>query len=175
MENAEFQQGTVTIKELQAELDKLIDLRDRILNLEGRICGGEKELRRMEQFEYPWADVVQGSRPDLTIGPIVVRGIPVTEIDRKRNILRTQRSHLTALEEQLDEQTHAAESLIARMPLTLHREMIVERYIRQRKWKDIAAEMNRKFPKKKKRFTDESCKKMMQRFWGGVGNEKGDE
>lgn len=172
MENAEFQQGAVTIKELQAELDKLIDLRDRILNLEERIRNGEKELRRMEQFEYPWADVVQGSRPDLTIGPIAVRGIPVTEIDRKRNILRTQRSHLTALEEQVDEQTHAAESLIARMPLTLHREIIAERYIRQRKWKDVASEMNRKFPKKKKKFTEESCKKMMQRFWGGVDNEK---
>ena len=172
MENAEFQQGTAKIKELQAELDKLIDLRDRILNLEERIRNGEKELRRMEQFEYPWADVVQGSRPDLTIGPIAVRGIPVTEIDRKRNILRTQRSHLTALEEQLDEQTHVAESLIARMPFTLHREIIAERYIRQRKWKEVASEMNRKFPKKKKRFTDESCKKMMQRFWGGVDNEK---
>lgn len=172
MENAKFQQSTATIKELQAELDKLIDLRDRILNLEERIRNGEKELMRMEQFEYPWADVVQGSRSDLTIGPIAVRGIPVTEIDRKRNILRTQRSHLTALEEQLDEQTHVAESLIARMPFTLHREIIAERYIRQRKWKDVASEMNRKFPKKKKRFTEESCKKMMQRFWGGVGNEK---
>lgn len=172
MENAKFQQSTATIKELQAELDKLIDLRDRILNLEERIRKGEKELRRMEQFEYPWADVVQGSRPDLTIGPIAVRGIPVTEIDRKRNILRTQRRHLTALEEQVDEQTHAAESLIARMPLTLHREIIAERYIRQRKWKDVASEMNRKFPKKKKKFTEESCKKMMQRFWDGVDNEK---
>ncbi len=172
MENAKFQQDTVTINELRIELDRLIDLRDKILNLEERIRNGEKELRRMEQFEYPWADVVQGSRPDLTIGPIAVRGIPVTEIDRKRNILRTQRSHLTALEEQLDEQTHVAESLTARMPITLHREMIVERYIRQRKWKDVASEMNRKFPKKKRRFTEESCKKMMQRFWGGVGNEK---
>lgn len=172
MENAKFQQSTVTINELRIELDRLIDLRDKILNLEERIRNGEKELMRMEQFEYPWADVVQGSRSDLTIGPIAVRGIPVTEIDRKRNILRTQRSHLTALEEQLDEQTHVAESLIARMPFTLHREIIAERYIRQRKWKDVASEMNRKFPKKKKRFTEESCKKMMQRFWGGVGNEK---
>lgn len=176
MNRPEFLQGNEwTPEAVRAELEYLNDLRDRFSRLSNQIDHEEVVLEYLEQHEYPWADVVRGSRPDLTIGPIAVHGIPVTEIERRRSRLRTLRSHLTALEEQLDEQQQAVEQMLAEMPPTIVREMLRERFLHQKKWKDVATAMNGKYPGKKKKFTEESCKKRVQRYLGMDQEFKEDE
>lgn len=164
MNRPEFLQGDEwTPEAVRAELEYLDKLRDRFNGLSNQIDHEEAIVECLESYDFPWADVVKGSRPDLTIGPIAVRGIPVAEIERKRNRLRTLRSHLTALEEQLDEQQQAVEQMLAEMPHTIVREMLKERFLYQKRWKDVATAMNGKYPKKKK-FTEDSCKKRVQRY-----------
>lgn len=164
MNRPEFlQDDEWTPETVRDELEYLDELRDRLDGLSNQIAHEEAVLKYLEQHEYPWADVVRGSRPDLTIGPIVVHGIPVAEIERKRNRLRMLRSHLTALEEQLDDQQQAVKQMLAEMPPTIVREMLRERFLYQKRWKDVATAMNGKYPKKKK-FTEDSCKKRVQRY-----------
>ena len=164
MNRPEFlQDDEWTPETVRDELEYLDELRDRLDGLSNQIAHEEAVLKYLEQHEYPWADVVRGSRPDLTIGPIVVHGIPVAKIERKRNRLRMLRSHLTALEEQLDDQQQAVKQMLAEMPPTIVREMLRERFLYQKRWKDVATAMNGKYPKKKK-FTEDSCKKRVQRY-----------
>ena len=116
------------------------------------------------------ADTVKGSRRDLTIGPIKVTGIPDPVYCRKQKARERYGKLLAAKEAELLELTTQAEEYIETIQSSELRIMFRLYFIDGLSDLKVADRMNRTFPKRKKKYTDESVKKRRQRFFEKFAN-----
>ena len=132
-----------------------------------------RRIRELDKFlENPpiVADTVKGSRADLTIGPIKIVGIPDPVYCRKQKARERYRKLLDAKEAELLELTTQAEEYIEMIQSSELRIMFRLYFIDGLSDLKVADRMNRTFPKRKKKYTDESVKKRRQRFFEKFAN-----
>lgn len=137
------------------------DMIEEIKDLRGRI-------RKLEKFlENPpiVSDTVRGTRKDGTIGPIKVTGIPDPEYRRKKAIRDKYQKMLEIKEAELLELTCQAEEYIESIEKAELRIMFRLYFIDGLSDAKVADRMNRAFPKRKIKYTDENIKKRRQRFF----------
>ena len=137
------------------------EMMEEIKDLRGRI-------RKLERFlENPpiVSDTVRGTRRDGTIGPIKVTGIPDPEYRRKKVIREKYQKMLEEKEIELLELTCQAEEYIESIEKAELRIMFRLYFIDGLSDAKVADRMNRIFPKRKVRYTDENVKKRRQRFF----------
>lgn len=137
------------------------EMMEEIKDLRGRI-------RKLEKFlENPpiVSDTVRGTRRDGTIGPIKVTGIPDPEYRRKKVIREKYQKMLEEKEAELLELTCQAEEYIESIEKAELRIMFRLYFIDGLSDAKVAERMNRIFPKRKVRYTDENVKKRRQRFF----------
>lgn len=137
------------------------EMMEEIKDLRGRI-------RKLEKFlEDPpiVSDTVRGTRRDGTIGPIKVTGIPDPEYKRKKVIREKYQKMLEEKEAELLELTCQAEEYIESIEKAELRIMFRLYFIDGLSDSKVADRMNRIFPKRKVRYTDENVKKRRQRFF----------
>lgn len=137
------------------------EMMEEIKDLRGRI-------RKLERFlENPpiVSDTVRGTRRDGTIGPIKVTGIPDPEYRRKKVIREKYQKMLEEKEAELLELTCQAEEYIESIEKAELRIMFRLYFIDGLSDAKVAERMNRIFPKRKVRYTDENVKKRRQRFF----------
>lgn len=139
--------------------EEIKDLRQRIMKLD-------------KFLEHPpiVADTVTGSRKDLTIGPIKVTGIPDPIYVRKQNARERYRKMLELKEAELLELTTQAEEYIDNIEKSELRIMFRLYFIDGLSDAKVADRMNQMFPKRKKKYTDESVKKRRQRYFEKIEN-----
>ena len=87
-------------------------------------------------------------------------------MERKHKALVKLKETLEQKEAELIEMTSQVEEYIGTIPKSELRIMFRFYYIDRLPWWRVAREMNRIFPKRK--YTEESCKKKNQRFFGNV-------
>ena len=127
-----------------------------------------QQIMKLDKFlEKPpiVADTVTGSRKDLTIGPIKITGIPDREYTRKKNARMRYRALLEAKETELLELTCQAEEYIDSIQKSELRIMFRLYYIDGLTWVQVAHRMNRIFPKRKAKFSEDSCRMRNARFF----------
>ena len=139
-------------------LKQLPDIRKEIRDLEKVVASLEKYINTMKQDEV--YATVTGSRADLTIGPIKVRGHPqkeygkkISELQKKKTLMEKKKTELLQLENE-------AEEYIQSIQDSGLRRIMRSKYIDDLSWQQVANKMGW-------RYTAESCRKKAERFLSG--------
>lgn len=148
------------------DLDKEIlvqycEMKEEIKDIRRRIGELDKYL------EHPpiVSDTVKGTRKDGTYGPIKITGIPDPQYQRKGAARERLRKMLTAKEEELLELTCQAEKYIENIDKSEVRIMFRLYYIDGLPWWKVAQAMNRMLPRRRVKFTEDSCRMRNNRFF----------
>lgn len=124
----------------------------------------EKLEREIEKLGVV-SDTVKGTREDGTYGPIKVTGYPRPEYYRKKAAIERYKKLIERKEAELLELTCKAEEYIESIDKSEVRIMFRIYYIDGLPWWKVAQKMNQMFPKRKKRFTEDSCWQRNKRFF----------
>lgn len=135
-------------------MEEIKDLRERI-----------RKLDKFLQNPPIVSDMVKGTRRDGTIGPIKITGIPDPECNAKRRVREWYRKMLEAKEAELLDLTCKAEEYIESIDKAELRIMFRLYFIDGLSDAKVADQMNRIFPKRRIKYTDENVKKRRQRFF----------
>lgn len=124
-----------------------------------------KELDKYLEHPPIVADTVKGTRKDGTYGPIKITGIPDPQYRRKGAARERLRMRLAAKEEELLELTCQAEEYIESIDRSEVRIMFRLYYIDGLPWWKVALRMNGMFPRRRVKFTEDSCRMRNNRFF----------
>lgn len=130
-----------------------------------------KRIQKLDKFlvePHQVSDTVKGTRRDGTIGNIKITGYPVPEYYRKTAIRDRYKALLKLKEAELLELACRAEEYIEAIPKSELRIMFRLYYIDGLPWWKVAQSMNRLFPKRRVKFTEDSCKKRNLRYFENV-------
>ena len=130
------------------------EMKEEIKDIRRRI----QKLDRFLEEPHQVSDTVKGTRRDGTIGSIKVTGYPVPEHYRKQRLRERYRLLLERKEAELLELTCQAEEYIQGIPKSEVRTMFRLYYIDGLPWWKVAQAMNRMFPKRRVKFTEDSCR-----------------
>lgn len=139
------------------------ELREEIKDLRERIEKDELRLQRIEE-EGVVTDTVTGTRKDGTIGTIKITGFPLPEYSRVKTMIKERIVKLHILENGFQETVNAIDDFINRIPRSDLRQMFRLYYIDDMTWSRVAINMNDRFPKKRIKYTEESCRKRHDRY-----------
>lgn len=137
------------------------EMKEEIKDIRRRIQKLDKFLSQSHQV----SDTVKGTRRDGTIGSIKVTGYPVPEHYRKMAIRERYKDLLEKKETELLELTCQAEEYIESIPKSELRIMFRLYYIDGLPWWKVAQAMNRMLPKRRVKFTEDSCRMRNNRFF----------
>lgn len=141
-------------------IEEIKDIRKRIEKL-------KREREKLSRQQV--SDSVKGSKGELNLyGVIKITGIEDPLLLRKETALTKWQKILELKEIELLELTCQAEEYIETIPKSELRIMFRLYYIDLLPWWKVAQQMNRMFPKRKVKYTEESCKKRNQRFFENV-------
>lgn len=138
--------------------EEIKDLRRRIRKLEGEI----DSLGVV-------SDTVKGTRKDGTIGSIKITGYPEPRYWRLKNILESRKKRLIEAEEKLQEMVGEVEKYIDSIESSELRIMFRLYYVDNLTWYQVAIRMNDMFPKRRIKYTEDSCKQRHKRFLDKIG------
>lgn len=145
-------------------LEQYYHLREEIRDLRKRIDQGEKYLREMEEEGYQVSDSVKGSRKDGTIGSIRITGFPLPEYERVKTMTKKRIVKLRIMEDDLLEVMNQVDDFINAIPQSDLRQIFRLYYLDDMTWLQVATNMNRRFPKKRIKYTEDSCRKRHDRY-----------
>lgn len=127
-----------------------------------------RRIRELDKYlEHPpiVSDTVKGTRRDGTYGSIKITGIPDPQYRKKGVARRRLKKMLDLKEEELLELTCQAEEYIESIPKAEVRIMFRLYYIDGLPWWKVAQAMNSMFPKRRIKFTEDSCRMRNNRFF----------
>lgn len=145
-------------------LEQYYHLREEIRDLRKRIDQGEKYLREMEEEGYQVSDSVKGTRKDGTIGSIRITGFPLPEYERVKTMTKKRIVKLRIMEDDLLEVMNQVDDFINAIPQSDLRQIFRLYYLDDMTWLQVATNMNRRFPKKRIKYTEDSCRKRHDRY-----------
>jgi len=137
------------------------EMKEEIRDIRKRI----KELDKFLSEPHQVSDTVKGTRRDGTIGSIKVTGYPVPEYYRKQALRERYKKLLEQKETELLELTCQAEEFIEGIPKSEVRIMFRLYYLDGLPWWKVAQAMNRMFPKRRVKFTEDGCRMRNNRFF----------
>ena len=150
-------------KPLKDALVQYCELREEIKDLRERIDRDKRRLHRIQEDGIV-TDTVKGTRKDGTIGSIKITGFPVPEYEAIEAMLKKRIAKLGILEEELQEAVNAVDNYIADIPKSDLRPMFRMYYLDDMTWRQVANNMNSRFPKRRIKYTEDSCRKRHDRF-----------
>lgn len=139
------------------------EMREEIKDLRDRIDRDQRRLERIRE-EGIVSDTVRGTRKDGTIGPIKIAGFPVPEYKAVEAMLKKRIAKLGILEDELQEAVSAMDDYITAIPKSDLRQMFRLYYLDDLTWRQVANNMNARFPKRRIKYTEDSCRKRHDRF-----------
>lgn len=143
-------------------LIQYVDMVEEIKDLRRRIHELEKQIDRIKE-EGAVKDTVSGGMGGTQ--HFVVEGFPVPEYNRKMMLLRSRKTMLEEKEAELLELTNQVEEYIGSIEKSELRIMFRLYYIDGLTWIQVAHRMNRMFPKRRKAYTEDSCRMRNTRFF----------
>ena len=138
------------------------DMKEEIKDLRRRIRELEKQIDRIKE-EGAVKDTVSGGMGGTQ--HYIVEGFPVPEYNRKMMLLRSRKAMLEEKEAELLELTNQVEEYIGGIEKSELRIMFRLYYIDGLTWIQVAHRMNRMFPKRRKAYTEDSCRMRNTRFF----------
>ena len=145
-------------------LEQYCAMREEAKDLRRRIDQGEAYLNEMNKAGYQVSDSVKGTRKDGTIGAIRITGKPFPEYERIKTMTRRRVEKLKILEEDLLEATNQVDDFINAIPKSELRMIFRFYYLDDMTWFQVANNMNGRFPKKRIKYTGDSCRMAHNRY-----------
>lgn len=137
------------------------EMKEEIKDIRRRKEKLEKEIKNISIV----SDSVKGTRKDGTYGSIKITGYPTPAYYRKKAAIEKLQKMLENKEAELLELMSQAEEYIESVPKSEVRTMFRLYYIDGLPWWKVAQAMNRMFPKRRVRFTEDSCWQRNKRFF----------
>lgn len=153
-----MREGRPLDKEVLIQYSKMVE---EIKDIRRRKEKLEKEIKSLGMV----TDSVKGTRPDGTYGSIKITGYPTPEYYRKKAAIERHQKQLELKEAELLELTSQAEEYIESIEKSEVRTMFRLYYIDGLPWWKVAQAMNRMFPKRRVKFTEDSCRMRNNRIF----------
>lgn len=150
--------------EIITKLEQYYAMKQEAKDLRQRIEAGERYLAEMEKEGCQVSDTVTGTRKDGTIGAICVTGFPIPEYEKIKTMTKKRIARLKILEEELIEAMNQVDDFINRIPKSELRMIFRLYYIDDCTWFRVAHTMNSRFPKRKSKYTADSCRMLHNRY-----------
>lgn len=138
-------------------------MKEEIKDLRRRITEDQKKIDRLNSLIV--ADSVTcGKKGKKPIRTVKIKGFPKMEIERRQALLERRQAKLRMLETDLIEKQLQVEEYIQTIEKSELRIMFRLYYIDSFTWYQVAMRMNQIFPKRRIKYTDDSCRKRHDRF-----------
>ena len=144
-------------------LSEYADMKEEIKDLRRRIEADRKALDKLHRMIVT-DSVTCGKKGKKPLCTVKVQGVPVSAIERREAALEKRLELLQELEASLVEKQVQVEKYISLMEKSELRIMFRFYFIDDLSYPKVAMEMNKLFPKRKKRYTEDSVRKRIQRF-----------
>lgn len=145
-------------------LEQYCSMQQEARDLRRRIEMGERYLEKMREEGYQVSDSVKGTKKDGTIGTIRITGFPFPEYERVEKMTKRRVEKLRILEEDLLEALNKVDDFISEIPKSELRMMFRFYYLDDMMWFQVAENMNSRFPKKRIKYTADSCRMAHNRY-----------
>ena len=143
------------------------DMKEEIKDLRRRIEKIQKELDKLHE-QIVVDSVSCGKKWKKPLGTVKITGRPVGVISRKEQLLNKRNRRLEELEEELLEMTIQVEEYIESIEKSELRIIFRLYFLDDLSYPKVADQMNKMFPKRRIRYTDENIKKKIQRYFENV-------
>ena len=143
------------------------DMKEEITDLRRRIEKIQKELDKLHG-QTVVDSVSCGKKGKKPLGAVKITGRPVGAISRKEQLLKKRTRRLEELEEELLEMTIQVEEYIESIEKSELRIIFRLHFLDDLSYPKVADQMNKMFPKRRIRYTDENIKKKIQRYFENV-------
>ena len=140
------------------------ELRQEAADLRLRIERDQRRLSEMQEKGYVVSDTVKGTRKDGTIGPIKITGFPEPTYEDTKAMLKKRIAKLEIVESDLLAAVNKVDDYIAAIPKSKLRMIFRFYYLDDLTWTQVAIKMNERFPGKRIKYTEDSCRKQHDRY-----------
>ena len=144
-------------------LEQYLELKEEIRDLQDRIDRDERRLEKIRK-EGVVSDTVKGTRSDGTFGPIKITGYPIPEHNQVKNMIKKRVAKLHILEDDLQNAINEVDEFIGKVPKSDLRMIFRFRYLDDMTWAAVALNMNDRFPKRRIKYTEDSCRMRRDRY-----------
>lgn len=139
------------------------DMKEEIKDLRRRILNDKKEIERLSKV-LVGDSVACGKKGKKPLHTVKIKGFPGMEYERRRALLERRVAKLEMLETDLLEKQIQVEEFIEEIERSRLRNMFRLYYVDNLTWDMVAMRMNYMYPKKRIPYTNESCRKLHDRF-----------
>lgn len=145
------------------------DMKEEIKDLRKRIDKDRKELDRLNNMIVT-DSVSCGKKGKKPLRTVKIQGTPTRLIERKEAALEKRIALVEKLEISLLEKQTQVEEYIQQIEKSELRTIFRLYFIDDLSYPKVAMEMNRIYPKRRIKYTDENVKKKVQRFFKNLEN-----
>lgn len=147
----------------KAILVEYADMKEEIKDLRRRIDEDNRAIERLRNSVVT-DSVTCGKKGKKPLRTVKIQGRPTTLIKRKERALNNNKAQLERLEIDLLEKQTEVEEYIQQIEKSEIRSLMRFYYIDDLNWVQVAHRMNQMYPKKRKPYTDDSCRCKHNRY-----------
>lgn len=147
----------------KAVLSEYANMREEIKDLRRRIAEDQRRINRLQHLVV--SDSVNcGKKGKKPIRTVKIKGFPQAEINRRIALMQKRQAKLQMMETDLIEKQLQVEEYIQTFQKSDLRIIFRLYYIDNLTWYQVALKMNQMFPKRRIKYTEDSCRKRHDRF-----------
>ena len=140
------------------------DMLEEIKDLRRRIQEDQKKIDQLSQTIVS-DSVTCGKKGKKPLRTIKIKGFPNMEINRRIGLLKKRKAKLMLLESDLLEKQIQVEEYIDGIDKSELRMMFRLYYLDNLTWYQVALQMNQIFPKRRIKYTEDSCRMRNKRYF----------
>lgn len=140
------------------------DMLEEIKDLRRRIQEDQKKIDQLSQTIVS-DSVTCGKKGKKPLRTVKIKGFPNMEIKRRIGLLKKRKTKLILLESDLLEKQIQVEEYIDGIDKSELRMMFRLYYLDNLTWYQVALQMNQVFPKRRIKYTEDSCRMRNKRYF----------
>lgn len=145
-------------------LVEYVDMLEEIKDLKRRIQDDQKKINQLSQTIVS-DSVTCGKKGKKPLRTVKIKGFPNMEINRRIGLLKKRKAKMMLLESDLLEKQIQVEEYIDGIDKSELRMMFRLYYLDNLTWYQVALQMNQIFPKRRIKYTEDSCRMRNKRYF----------
>ena len=145
-------------------LVEYVDMLEEIKDLRRRIQDDQKKIDQLSQTIVS-DSVTCGKKGKKLLRTVKIKGFPNMEINRRIGLLKKRKAKMMLLESDLLEKQVQVEEYIDGIDKSELRMMFRLYYLDNLTWYQVALRMNQVFPKRRIKYTEDSCRMRNKRYF----------
>ena len=145
-------------------LVEYVDMLEEIKDLRRRIQDDQKKINQLSQTIVS-DSVTCGKKGKKPLRTVKIKGFPNMEINRRIGLLKKRKVKMMLLESDLLEKQIQVEEYIDGIDKSELRMMFRLYYLDNLTWYQVALQMNQIFPKRRVKYTEDSCRMRNKRYF----------